>query len=134
MVIPTNDDLERFTMSVINPGDKPLLTKEKIHNQLVKQMTNMDEKEIENMANIVGNLIIQLREQKPIKKIKVNRDGKHPVEGYEMTIIPPSDTPPYTRDELIAISIKVLTDMTEDSKIHIATFITDLMLKNQTQK
>ena len=51
MVIPTNDDLERFTMSVINPGDKPLLTKEKIHNQLVKQMTNMDEKEIENKGS-----------------------------------------------------------------------------------
>jgi len=47
-----------------------------------------------------------------------------------MTIMPPTDNPPYTRDELIGITMKVLTDMTEDSKIHIATFITDLMLKN----
>lgn len=30
---------------------------------------------------------------KPIKKIKINRDGKHPIDGYKMTIIPPSDTP-----------------------------------------
>ena len=70
--------------------------------------------------------------QKPIKKTKSNTPI--PYEYFNMTPVPPSDTPPYTRDELIAISIKVLTYMTDDSKIHIATFITDLMLKNQTQK
>lgn len=64
----------------------------------------------------------------PIKKITVSRNGEHPPDGYKMTIIPPSNTPPYTREELIEINMKILTDMTEDSKLQIATMITDLML------
>lgn len=41
--------------------------------------------------------------------------------------IPTSDKP-YTRDELIAITINVLTDMNEETKLKLATCITDLIM------
>ena len=72
-----------------------------------------------------------------IKKIKVNRDGNHPPGGYEMTIVPPSDKPPYTRDELIAITVKIFTDMNDETKLHMATMFTDMALataKSEAEK
>ena len=51
-----------FQMTPIKSGDRPLHTKEEMYDQLVKQMTDMDEKEIKNMANIIVNLIMQVRE------------------------------------------------------------------------
>lgn len=62
MDIPHDDGLKRYTMIPINPNDKPPIPLEKIRDDLVKQMTNMDEKEIKNMANIIVNLIKQVRD------------------------------------------------------------------------
>lgn len=54
--------MEKFTAEKINPGNETHIPLEKIREQLIKQMTNMDEKEIKNMANIIVNLIIQVRD------------------------------------------------------------------------
>jgi len=58
----TSPIFKYFQMTPIKSGDRPLPTKEEMHDQLVKQMTDMDEKEIKNMANIIVNLIMQVRE------------------------------------------------------------------------
>ena len=61
MDIPPDDGLKRFTMTQIKPGSS-LPSYEEMHEQLVKQMTDMDEKEIHNIANIIVNLIKELRD------------------------------------------------------------------------
>lgn len=51
-----------FEALSIEPNKK-IPTKEEMYKQLVKQMTNMTEKEIENMAHLIVNLILKLREK-----------------------------------------------------------------------
>jgi len=53
-----------FQMTKIKSGDIHFPTEEEMREQLIKQMTNMDEKEIHNIANIIVNLIKELRELK----------------------------------------------------------------------
>ena len=63
----TSIPFEYFKMTPIEPGDKEYVPLEKIHEDLIKQMTNMDEKEIKNMADIIVGLIKELRESQKSK-------------------------------------------------------------------
>jgi len=58
----TSIPFEYFQMTPIKSGDRCLPTKEEMYEQLVKQMTNMDEDEIKNIASIIVGLVIQVRE------------------------------------------------------------------------
>ena len=64
-----NDDFDFptkwFEMTPIKPGDRPSITKEELYAKLVKQMTNMDEKEIHNIADLIVSLIFEIRKLKP---------------------------------------------------------------------
>ena len=65
----SNDDgLERFIMTPINSDDREPIPLEKIREDLIKQMKDMDEKEIENIANIIVGLVKELRELKSNEK------------------------------------------------------------------
>lgn len=61
MDIPQDDGLDRFTMTLIK--DSPPIPLEKIYDQFVKQMTDMDEKEMHNIAKIIVCLIKEIRNQ-----------------------------------------------------------------------
>ena len=51
-------------MTPIRPGDVPIPTKKEMYDQLVRQMTGMSEQEIKNMADIIVNMIIEIRDLK----------------------------------------------------------------------
>ena len=51
-----------FRMTPIKPGEQPPITKEEMYDQLVKQMTNMDEEGIKNIANIIVNLVKEIED------------------------------------------------------------------------
>ncbi|MCE2507512.1 MAG: hypothetical protein J4F36_13815 [Nitrosopumilaceae archaeon] len=55
-------------MTPINSDDREPIPLEKIREDLIKQMKDMDEKEIENIANIIVGLVKELRELKSNEK------------------------------------------------------------------
>ena len=59
--------MESFHATKINLGDKPPISLVVFREQIIKQMQNMDQKEIENIADIIVGLIEELREFKNCK-------------------------------------------------------------------
>ena len=53
---------EYYKMTPIGPYERELIPLEKIREQLINQMTDMNEKDIESMADIITNLIMQMRD------------------------------------------------------------------------
>ena len=53
---------EYYKMTPIGPYERELIPPEKIREQLINQMTDMNEKDIESMADIITNLIMQMRD------------------------------------------------------------------------
>lgn len=51
------------------PGEREPIPLEKIREMLIKQLTDMDEKEIQNMADIIVHLIDDLRQTKKLDKV-----------------------------------------------------------------
>lgn len=53
---------EYYKMIPIEPHEREPIPPEKIREQLINQMTDMNEESIENMANIIIYLIMQVRD------------------------------------------------------------------------
>ena len=53
---------EYYKMTSIGPNDRELFPPEKFREMMISKMTNMNEKDIEYMADVIIHLIEQLRE------------------------------------------------------------------------
>ena len=53
---------EYYKMTPTGPYERELIPLEKIRKQLINQMTDMNKKDIESMADIIINLIMQVRD------------------------------------------------------------------------
>ena len=53
---------EYYKMTPIGPYERELIPLEKIREMMISKMTNMNEKDIEYMADVIIHLIEQLRE------------------------------------------------------------------------